>query len=806
VNWGVTDLNINSLGGLIATASSTTNIVGSDSGIVTVTDSGVAVNGGKDVTLTLVQADAATDADTNAEIVVGTTTAATGAVSVSLTGAYASNTDNTMSDITVLGGTTVAVTTSTGLTAAQVVAEQTATTDNNTVTQSIVVVTGDESTTAVTVTQQAAVVKVETADIGRVGIVNGAVTVRDDDYASSTALSSIATVTLNNYGDSSIASSALTTVNLSGTGGTLDITTNSLTTAVNTTLALNVNGLSYKNAGTNNAITIDSDVTTLNVTGSTASSTIADITASGATTVNVAGDGKVTFTASSGLGAVTAINVTNTKGGAFGTVIGTGVTFTGGAGNDSVKLSDEFRKAITMGAGNDSVTIVDTDADGTLVGTGGSVAGGDGVDTIVTSPGVAATASASSTFNSKFTGFEVLSLNAVNTTGDTIDLDGLNSIDAVTMAAAVTGNFTLSNLSSGGTVTLAVAGASTPVLTVGVDAAVGGASDILNLSLSNTAATNFGKVVVANVETVNIAAADAASATQVTTNAVQHTLELNAGTSTTSIVVTGNNGLALTMTAGSTKVTNFDASGVVSNAAAATKTLAATTDSTTNLAVSYTSLNLTATASVTITGGSGADTLTGAAAMDTINGGGGADILSGEAGNDTIDGGASADTITGGDGIDTLTGGTGNDIFVFDTDDSTASAYDTITDLSKTDIIRVTGTTMAMEGAIASTNTAAAINTYGAASFAHLNADAYATLTQKALLTVEAIDGRYQGAMFTHDGNTFLVIDNEGTQANTAVAADCIVIKLTGVALPTADSTFTTTTDGTSTGLIGFGS
>jgi len=355
-------------------------------------------------------------------------------------------------------------------------------------------------------------------------------------------------------------------------------------------------------------------------------------------------------------------------------------------------------------------------------------------------------------------------------------------------------------------VTLAVAGASTPVLTVGVDAAVGGTSDILNLSLSNTAATNFGKVVVANVETVNIAAADAASATQVTTNAVQHTLELNAGTSATSIVVTGNNGLALTMTAGSTKVTNFDASGVVSNAAAATKTLAATTDAAADLAVSYTSLNTTATASVTITGGSGADSLTGAAAMDTINGGAGADTLSGEAGNDTIDGGASADTITGGDGVDTLTGGTGNDIFVFDTDDSTASAYDTITDLSTTDIIRVTGTTMAMEGEVASSNTAAAINAYGAASFAHLNADAYATLTQKALLTVEAIDGRYQGAMFTHDGNTFLVIDNEGTQGNTAVAADCIVIKLTGVALPTADSTFTTTTDGTSTGLIGFGS
>jgi Ca2+-binding RTX toxin-like protein len=260
------------------------------------------------------------------------------------------------------------------------------------------------------------------------------------------------------------------------------------------------------------------------------------------------------------------------------------------------------------------------------------------------------------------------------------------------------------------------------------------------------------------------------------------------------------------MTAGSSKITNFDASGVVSNATAATTIKEATTDSAANLAVTFNSLNDTATATVTITGGSGADVLTGGTAIDIISGGAGADTLVGEAGNDTIDGGAGADIITGGDGIDTLTGGSGNDIFRFDADDSTASAYDTITDLSTTDIIQIASVTVVMEGAITASSTKAGINAYGVASFSHLNADAYATLTQKAILTVEAIETASEAAMFTHDGSTFLVIDGEGSSQGGAVASECIVIKLTGVALPTADTSFTPSGGSYGTGLLGFGS
>ena len=69
---------------------------------------------------------------------------------------------------------------------------------------------------------------------------------------------------------------------------------------------------------------------------------------------------------------MTAINVTNTAGASFGTAIGTGVTFTGGAGADSVSIGSTT-KAITLGAGNDTVT-----TSSAAVGTGGSVNAGDG--------------------------------------------------------------------------------------------------------------------------------------------------------------------------------------------------------------------------------------------------------------------------------------------------------------------------------------------------------------------------------------------------------------------------------------------
>jgi len=69
-------------------------------------------------------------------------------------------------------------------------------------------------------------------------------------------------------------------------------------------------------------------------------------------------------------------------------------------------------------------------------------------------------------------------------------------------------------------------------------------------------------------------------------------------------------------------------------------------------------------ATSTITGGTGADTLTGGTLADNIVGGTGNDSISGGAGADVITGDAGNDTIVGQGGIDNLSGGAGNDTFL----------------------------------------------------------------------------------------------------------------------------------------------
>jgi Ca2+-binding RTX toxin-like protein len=84
-----------------------------------------------------------------------------------------------------------------------------------------------------------------------------------------------------------------------------------------------------------------------------------------------------------------------------------------------------------------------------------------------------------------------------------------------------------------------------------------------------------------------------------------------------------------------------------------------------------------------VDGESGDDTLIGGAEIDRFKGG---------KGNDAIDGGGQNDVIHGGIGGDTLTGGTGRDHFIFLTAKESGSkkgTYDTITDYSKKDDIKL---------------------------------------------------------------------------------------------------------------------
>lgn len=611
---GMTKVDATSKGGATITGAATTDLVVTEVDQKLDTTSQTKVNGGNNVTVSAkgttnntggTAFDTATGA--GAEVLIGATTAASGDVVV--TNSFKGTNGQTSGDVFVKGGKTVTVT--------QTV---TNTTVNETNVQGEVSVVGNASTTAVTVNQDSATASA--LGTGVAGKTAGAVTVTDKNAASTTAAGTITTVSLKNAGAATINSGALTTLNLAGNLVTVNAgTLGALTTAANSTLALNLTG-----AKSTGAVTIDSDIKTLNVTGNTTASTIASLV-SDATAINVSGDAKVTFTANT-TAAVKDIVVTNTGGAAFGSAIAAGVSFTGGSGADAVVLSNAFEKAIKMGAGNDKVTY--GGAASTVTGKLGSVDAGEGTDTIVMATADADAVDASSVFNSSFTGFEVLEISNAHTTS--IDLDGINGVGRVVLAAGSTGG-TIGNLVSGGTVQMKANNAGT--LTVNVKSALTGATDVLNLELTKTgAALTANTITVANVETINISAADAATAPALGSDANVNTMTLTAADAKT-ITVTGNNGLNLTAT-GSTKVTSFDATGVVANDTAEGAGLAATTDSAANLAVTYTSLNATTTAAVSIKGGAGNDSLTGNSAIDTIDGGKGNDFVAGAGGADSI--------------------------------------------------------------------------------------------------------------------------------------------------------------------------
>lgn len=168
--------------------------------------------------------------------------------------------------------------------------------------------------------------------------------------------------------------------------------------------------------------------------------------------------------------------------------------------------------------------------------------------------------------------------------------------------------------------------------------------------------------------------------------------------------------------------------------------------------------------------------------------------ITGGNGADTIIGGAGVDRIVGGRGVDTMTGGAGKDTFVINTGDSTAAAFDTITDFAAGDEIEWGSGTMVVAAATTATTTRAAIDANGVATFTGVTAAS--TLAEKAAaVAVATADNLGYTAFFTHDSSTYMFIE-------TGSGTTEIVVKLTGVALPTA----ALVDSNAGTGLSGFGS
>jgi len=584
------------------------------------------------------------------------------------------------------------------------------------------------------------------------------VDVTDTSTTAASTGSTLKTVTINKAtGTGTLTGNGITTVNLNAVGGlttvtaaaaTRELTVNSsgtttlggLTDANATTATLNISGAQVfgtlttakattvnvnATAATTGLVVAAAAATTLNIGGT--ATTAAVITGSIAlTSINISGAGAgltsvvdlsgiatgltaITSTATS----ATATAAGNTLGATTVTAgFGTGVAFTGGAGNDTITVGGTT-KAINVGAGTNTVFLV---SGTTAIGTGGSITATTGTtDTLsmTNADAVALTVTAvGAAFKAAVTGFETL--DAGTATATTISMTAFGSFNEFVVIPA-TLTQVLSGMTSGKTLTLNTTAAAFTSLTTNN---LSGAEDTMTIKLKgalSTALVAYGTVTNPGVENLTITTVDS-----VTTHAATLSTLTVVDAEARSIVITGNNGLALTFAG--VALNNFDASGLTKGAVTFTSGIQ-TTDvvvkgsvaggDTLNFASATSKINITSTAGTnaltgsatiasTITGGSGIDTIVGGSAIDTI-------VVGAGGTTNSVTGAAARDTIN-------LTGSTGADTIIYGVASTavTSANVDIITGFtSGTDKIQLTAgnnsgtTTTVTAGGLAGINLAA---------------------------------------------------------------------------------------------------
>jgi len=483
-------------------------------GAIKVTDTAQAavastINGGTDVNLT-------TTTTSTGTITIGGTTKPTGAITVienlSGTGAL------TGGAVKITGGSTVALT-----------INSTQATVNTTTTAGAVTITGGATTTAVSVTETKAV----TAAAKVAGIANGAITVTDANYGSTTA-GTISSVTASGYTTLNINDSALTTLSIANGSSNIIIDNSDAVTTHITTLAVTVNGLT---GGTLD----DADVyKTINVTTATANSTLANCTFGGATTLTVAGTNTLTLNSAAGMSALKTITVTGSAGltantGIAGTV--TSIDASGTSGNNSVTINPAVA-TYKGGTGVDTVTI--STAAPTL-----AINGGAGTaDELVLN--LAAGTLANPSGNSFISGFETLGFGAAAT--GTYNGTGFTTIHFG--SASVTGAVTVNQLAAG-TALLIDADPSQDVTYTLADPS--GTADAVHVTIGKVSVASTalaGKnVTVSGIETINLTAVGDGTGTDTI---------LLVDTSAKSLVIDGGSATTVTL-AGATALATVDA-------------------------------------------------------------------------------------------------------------------------------------------------------------------------------------------------------------------------------------------------------
>jgi len=626
----------------------------------------------------------------------------------------------------------------------------------------------------------------------------------------------IETVNLNAVGGlttvNAAAGTRALTVNASGTttqGGLTDATATSvtlnvtgdqtfgtLTAAKATAVTINATGTVTETLAAASATSLTLDGTKLNTLTVTGTDPIATITVKGSGGVTADVSGITSLATVDTTASTAAAPASGTATGANTLTIGTGVTYNGGAGQDVVTVG-ATTKAITLGAGNDTAIVTVT-----ALGTGGSIAGGDGTDVLKLANADAVTLSTAGTaqaaFKAAVTGFETLDI--TTQTASTVDISKIGTFNQVNMVSASAAQV-LSGVTTGMTIQSTYGAAGTSITTNTLTSSADTMTFVMKGDLSGGARV-FGSLVNPGVETLNLNLVDT-NATFTTRLATLTVTDANLK----SVVVTGNNGLALTHAG--TELYNIDASGLTKGAftftsgALATDTTAkgsVTGGDTIDLANAVAKTTITATAGTntlkgssgayanTITGGTGNDTIVGGSAVDTIKAG------AGTTGN-TITGAGAADAID-------LTGSTGADVIRFDTiatsADATGAQMDTITGFKAgTDKINfaqgalsLTGVTTDGTGDAVATMAAVVTNATSVATVA----DVYTALAAYTTLTASAANGTATVAQvynFTTGAaaGTYLVVNDAtvGFQGATDV-----VIKLVGLdgTVSAADFTF----------------
>jgi Ca2+-binding RTX toxin-like protein len=395
--------------------------------------------------------------------------------------------------------------------------------------------------------------------------------------------------------------------------------------------------LSNQTAGTN----VIAGIETLTINSAGSANVIGTLTAAAATTLTITGDQSLNLGSSNTV--ATTIDASANTGGltAISNHGSIAATITGGAGNDSITLTEgaAANNKVDLGAGKDTViftaNLANTD----------TVTGGEGTDTLtaITADLTGYTKVATRTV----TGIEKLDVSnklAGDLTASNIG-DGIAEVE-LSVGSDNTQRTITFETGSDGKIELK---GTTVVGTSGLKAAVAGTGILDAVTINTNSTTPLFKGAGAGEPM----AVDGAETITISTPKVAEIVA----------------GITLTNSMGAAQTVNFTGAfgNTVGTITASSGSIAAIDASAMTVGASASGLSVTAGSKTVLTGSGGKDALTGSTGIDTIDGGAGIDTIVGGGGNDIISGGAGNDLITtgtgtavsvnAGDGADTITVG-----------------------------------------------------------------------------------------------------------------------------------------------------